>query len=74
MEKQDLITRERQTDDRRVVKTRVTAKGLDILKRLDSPVRDMHKRQFQHMTSAQLKSLVDLLEAVHHREEESVQE
>lgn len=70
MEKQDLITRERQTDDRRVVKTRVTSKGLEILKNLDAPVREMHKRQFQHLTSAQLKSLVELLEEVPVRERE----
>src|SRR5271167_3160911 len=32
MEKRDLITRERQTDDRRVVLTRITAAGLTALK------------------------------------------
>src|ERR1700742_142693 len=35
MEKRILITRERQKDDRRVVKTRITAQGLDLLKSLD---------------------------------------
>ena len=72
MENQELITRERQTDDRRVVKTRVTAKGLGLLKNLDAPVREMHKRQFQHMTPAQLNNLVDLLEALDLREEDLV--
>ncbi len=47
MEKRGLITRERQTDDRRVVKTCVTAKGLELLKTLDHPVRDLHKQQFR---------------------------
>jgi len=32
MEKRLLITRERQTDDRRVVKTRITPQGLSLLK------------------------------------------
>jgi DNA-binding MarR family transcriptional regulator len=64
MEKQDLITRERQTDDRRVVKARITPKGLEILKALDAPVRERHKRQFEHLTSTQLNSLLELLEAV----------
>ncbi|HLB86731.1 MAG TPA: MarR family transcriptional regulator, partial [Terriglobales bacterium] len=32
MEKRGLITRERQFDDRRVVKTRITSEGLDILR------------------------------------------
>jgi DNA-binding MarR family transcriptional regulator len=61
MEKRDLITRERQKDDRRVVKTRVTAQGLDILKKLDQPVRELHKQQFQHMSASKLKQLADLL-------------
>src|SRR6201992_1744206 len=43
MEKRSLITRERQKDDRRVVKARITPQGLDLLKSLDAPVHDMHK-------------------------------
>lgn len=62
MEKHDLITRERQTDDRRVVKTRITKKGLDILKSLDQPVRELHKRQFRHVPAAKLKQLAELLQ------------
>jgi DNA-binding MarR family transcriptional regulator len=62
MEKRELITRERQTDDRRVVKTRITKRGLEILLALDQPVRDLHKRQFRHMPAARLKLLAELLE------------
>ncbi len=62
MEKRGLITRERQTDDRRVVKTRITPQALSLLKTLDQPVRDLHKRQFRHMSAARLKILFDLLE------------
>jgi DNA-binding MarR family transcriptional regulator len=61
MEKRGLITRERQTDDRRVVKTCVTAKGLELLKTLDHPVRDLHKRQFRGMSSTQLNTLAKTL-------------
>jgi DNA-binding MarR family transcriptional regulator len=61
MEKRGLITRERQKDDRRVVKTRITAQGMEMLKRLDQPVREMHKQQFQHMNTIKLKQLADLL-------------
>jgi DNA-binding MarR family transcriptional regulator len=64
MEKRRLITRERQTDDRRVVKTRITAQGLSLLKTLDQPVHDLHERQFRHMSAARLKTLSDLLEEV----------
>ena len=62
MEKRGLITRERQTDDRRVVKTRITPRALSLLKTLDQPVRELHKRQFRHMSAARLKILSDLLE------------
>jgi hypothetical protein len=34
----------------------------------------MHKKQFQHMSSTQLNNLVDLLEAIHLRDEESERE
>jgi len=64
MEKRGLITRERQSDDRRVVKTRITAQGLSLLKTFDQPVYDLHKRQFRHMSATRLKILYDLLEEV----------
>jgi len=64
MEKHGLITRERQTDDRRVVKARITPKGLGLLRTLDHPVHDLHKHQFRHMSAARLKILFDLLEEV----------
>jgi DNA-binding MarR family transcriptional regulator len=68
MEKRGLITRQRETEDRRVVTTRITAEGLKILKRLDHPVQEIHKKQFQHISPAQLRLLSDLLEEVGKRE------
>ena len=64
MEKRGLITRERQIDDRRVVKTRITPRALSLLKTLDQPVHELHERQFRHMPAAQLKILSRLLEEV----------
>src|SRR6267142_1274873 len=64
MEKRGLITRERQTDDRRVVKTRITPQALRLLKSLDQPVHELHKRQFGHMPAARLKILSRMLEEV----------
>jgi DNA-binding MarR family transcriptional regulator len=62
MEKRGLITRERQTGDRRVVLTRVTSQALAILKSLDQPVHKLHDSQFRHMPAARLKMLASLLE------------
>ena len=64
MEKRTLITRERQKDDRRVVKARITPQGLELLKTLDQPVNELHKRQFAHVPGARLKLLIELLDQV----------
>jgi DNA-binding MarR family transcriptional regulator len=62
MEKRSLITRERQTEDRRVIKTRITQAGLEILKKLDAPVDELHKKQFRHISAPKLKALADAIE------------
>jgi DNA-binding MarR family transcriptional regulator len=62
MEKRSLITRERQTEDRRVIKTRITQAGLDILKKLDAPVDELHKKQFRHIPAPKLKALAEAIE------------
>jgi DNA-binding MarR family transcriptional regulator len=67
MEKRGLIVRQRQTDDRRVIRTRITSAGLALLKNLDQPVRELHKRQFSHLPAARLKTLAELLEEVRAR-------
>ena len=64
MEKRGLISRERQKDDRRVVRTRITTKGMELLKPLDGPMRDLHRRQFRHMGEPRLKALYNLLEEI----------
>ncbi len=64
MEKRDVIARERQKEDRRVVKARITDEGLKLLKKMDAPIRELHKSQFAQMTSARLKTLMDLLTEV----------
>lgn len=62
MEKREFITRERQQDDRRVVKARISQAGLDLLKKLDHPVHEVHQQQFEHMSATKLKQLAGLLE------------
>ena len=70
MEKGGLITRARQKDDRRVVKTQITEAGLGLLQKLDQPMRDLHKRQFEHMPAGQVKALAELLDALKNRDRE----
>lgn len=68
MEKHGWITRERQLDDRRVIKTRITPDGLKLLKKLDQPIHYLHKGQFRHMTAARLRLLAELLNEAGKRE------
>jgi DNA-binding MarR family transcriptional regulator len=68
MESHKLITRERQNEDRRVIKTRITTEGLKLLKKLDRPVHELHKGQFRHMSQAHVKQLTELLIEVEKRE------
>jgi DNA-binding MarR family transcriptional regulator len=63
LEEAGLVERERGESDRRLVTTRITRAGLALLKQLDAPVLDTHRRHLGHLSSAQLRSLIDLLTA-----------
>jgi DNA-binding MarR family transcriptional regulator len=61
LEDAGLIERERSTEDRRQVGTRITQKGLLLLSELDAPVAEIHRRQLGHLSAMQLKTLAELL-------------
>jgi DNA-binding MarR family transcriptional regulator len=61
MEKRGLIVRSRDDKDRRMVLTRITEAGLDVLDRLDDPVQEIHRSQLGHLGRERLKMLTDLL-------------
>ncbi len=63
LEKRGLISRSRETKDRRTVMTRITPDGLKLLSRLDEPVRAAHRRQLGHLGRNRLRALTDLLRA-----------
>jgi len=63
LEKRDLISRCRETKDRRMVVARITPQGLKLLARLDEPVQEMHRKQLGHLGAVRLKQLQDLLVA-----------
>jgi DNA-binding MarR family transcriptional regulator len=64
MEEAGLVVRVREGEDRRMVMTRITAKGRGLLDDLDAPVIALHKKQMAGLTDAQLRSLSDLLTLV----------
>src|SRR5229473_2382351 len=71
LESRGLIARAREAQDRRVVKTRITAEGLRLLKELDQPVQEFHRRQFRHFPAKQLRQLLSLLDRARELVEES---
>jgi DNA-binding MarR family transcriptional regulator len=67
LERRDLIRRERQKDDRRVVLTFLTDEGVDLLKELDRPVKELHGKQLDSLTETELDRLTKLLEKAKRR-------
>lgn len=62
LEKRELISRCRETKDRRQVHTRISPAGLRLLAELDQPVAEIHRRQLGHLGREGLHSLLVFLE------------
>ncbi len=62
LQRQGLVRRERGEKDRRVVLTKITAAGLDRLKEIDPVVNSTVNALLSHLSSSQLKTMIDLLE------------
>jgi DNA-binding MarR family transcriptional regulator len=67
LEKADLVARQRDSEDRRVIRIGITRNGLKLLDKLDQPVLDLHAQQLGHLSQAQLSNLNNLLETARHR-------
>lgn len=68
LERRDLIVRERDAKDRRVVTARITSAGLKLLAQLDEPIQEAHRRQLGHLGRGRLKQLSELLSACRSQE------
>jgi len=64
LEARELISRIRETGDRRVVRVRIKPGGVDILNRLDAAVRALHHEQFSALSESEQKALLDLLHRI----------
>ena len=62
LEATELITRDRSTDDRRVVFVAISTKGLDKVNEMDAPLAALHKEMIGHLPRAELAELSRLLE------------
>lgn len=62
LEKQQLVCRQRSTDDRRVVFVDLTDKARRLLKKMDEPVLQLHRKLIGHLSRHELLELSRLLE------------
>jgi DNA-binding MarR family transcriptional regulator len=61
LRKMGLVVREREGEDRRFVRTRITPAGLDRIGPLDDVTQALHRRQLGHLGERKLRQLVELL-------------
>jgi DNA-binding MarR family transcriptional regulator len=62
--RQGLVKRERDDEDRRVVRSRITPKGLSVLAALDDTVDTVPRSRLQRLGDERLLQLIDLLEDI----------
>ena len=62
LELRRFVERSREREDRRVIMTRITPAGLQLLKELDGPIKEYHRRLLGHLGQRRLRSLIRLLE------------
>jgi DNA-binding MarR family transcriptional regulator len=74
LEERGLVARERISDDRRVVRVRITDAGMDLISKIAGPLAACHARQLGHLSDSDLKKLSALLREARlpHEPEESV--
>ena len=63
LEKRGLVSRNREKEDRRVVTARIAPAGLELVRKLDEPVTQMHRAQLGHIEPKQQEILIRLLES-----------
>jgi DNA-binding MarR family transcriptional regulator len=64
MEEAGLVARSREQEDRRMVLTKITARGEELLGELDRPMTELHRDQLAALSKDQLRTLIDLLTAI----------
>lgn len=64
MEKQGWVERARSDKDRRVLLTRLLPRGQALVDRLDAPLLELHRQQFQRLPPERLQLLLDLIKQV----------
>lgn len=68
LETANLVTRNRQNEDRRIVRVRITPQGLTLVNSLDGAIANFYRMKLGHLTKAQVEALNALLYLTRHPE------
>ena len=73
LEERGLIARDRQVENRRVVRIGITDAGIALLDEIAEPLQECHARQLGHLSASELRQLCSLLKSARgpHEEDES---
>lgn len=61
LDRDGLIQRTHDQQDRRVVRVLITDAGRQVLAAIDEPIVDLHRAQFEHLQASEVETLIDLL-------------
>ena len=69
LERRGLAVRSREGHDRRVITTRITPAGLELLRTLDGPVEEFNRKMLGALGEPRLQTLIRLLEVIREQAE-----
>ena len=64
LERMGLVSRARNTEDRRVVTSKITPRGLALLDKVAAPLRQFEEHEVGQVSDARLRSLIGILDEV----------
>ena len=64
LEKMGLVSRARNTEDRRVVTSKITPRGLALLEKVAAPLRQLEENEVGQLSDARLRTLIGILDEV----------
>ncbi len=64
LEKMGLVSRARDTEDRRVVTSKITPRGLALLEKVAAPLRQLEENEVGQLSDARLRTLIGILDEV----------